>query len=106
MMSHYENAGSPATGQGNDVPLSQPQDTKPPPADQDDDVQMSNTVDIYHPKTWEQLEGQDTSAAMQAAIVSRDQLPQWFVRMVECMNVTERDVQGLFHALQQEGVTV
>jgi ABC-type cobalamin transport system ATPase subunit len=26
--------------------------------------------------------------------------------MVEHMNVTERDVQGLFHALQQEGVTV
>jgi hypothetical protein len=43
---------------------------------------------------------------MQAATVSRDQLPQWFVRMVERMNVTERDVQGLFHALQQEGVTV
>jgi hypothetical protein len=81
MMSHHEN-------------------TKPPMVEQDDDVQMSNTVDIYHPKTWEQLEGYDTSSAMQAATVSRDQLPQWFVRMVECMNVTERDVQGLFHALQ------
>jgi hypothetical protein len=39
-------------------------------------------------------------------MVSRDQLPLWFIRMVECMNVTERDVQGLFQALQQEGVTV
>jgi hypothetical protein len=26
--------------------------------------------------------------------------------MVESMNVTERDIQGLFHALQQEGVTM
>jgi uncharacterized protein (DUF302 family) len=43
---------------------------------------------------------------MQAATVSRDQLPQWFIRMVEHMNVTERDIQGLFHALQQEGVMV
>jgi hypothetical protein len=43
---------------------------------------------------------------MQAVTVSRDQLPQWFVRMVERMNVTERDVQGLFYALQQEGVMV
>jgi hypothetical protein len=67
---------------------------------------MSDTVDIYHPKTWEQLEGHDTSAAMQAVTVSKDQLPQWFVRIVERMNVMERDVQGLFHALQQEGVMV
>jgi hypothetical protein len=52
-------------------------------AEPDDDVQMSNTMDIYRPKTWEQLEGYDTSSAMQAATVSRDQLPQWFVRMVE-----------------------
>jgi hypothetical protein len=86
--------------------MAQPQDTEPPTAEPDNDVQMSNTVDIYHSKTWEQLEGHDTSSAMQVAIVSRDQLPQWFFRMVECMNVTERDVQGLFHALQQEGVTV
>jgi hypothetical protein len=67
---------------------------------------MSNTIDIYRPKTWEQLEGQDGSSATQAATVSRDQLPLWFIRMVERMNVTERDVQGLFQALQQEGVTV
>jgi hypothetical protein len=86
--------------------MAQPQDTEPPMAELDDDVQMSNTVDIYSPKTWEQLEGQDTSAAMQAVTVSRDQLPQWFVRMVERMNVMERDVQGLLHALQQEGVMV
>jgi hypothetical protein len=86
--------------------MAQPQDTEPATAEPDNDVQMSNTVDIYRPKTWEQLEGHDTSSAMQAATVSRDQLPQWFIRMVECMNVTERDVQGLFHALQQEGVTV
>jgi hypothetical protein len=105
-MSRHENTGSPTTGQGNDVPMSQPQDTEPPTAEQDDDVQMSNMVDIYRPKTWEQLEGHDTSTAMQAATVSKDQLPQWFIRMVERMNVTERDVQGLFHALQQEGVTV
>jgi hypothetical protein len=65
---------------------------------------MSNTIDIYRPKTWEQLEGHDTSS--QAVTVSRDQLPLWFIRMVERMNVTERDVQGLFQALQQEGVTV
>jgi hypothetical protein len=105
-MSHHRDTRSPATGQGNDIPMPQPQDTEPPTAEQDDDVQMSNTVDIYHPKTWEQLEGHDTSSAMQAVTVSRDQLPQWFIRMVECMNVTERDVQGLFHALQQEGVTM
>jgi hypothetical protein len=65
---------------------------------------MSNTVNIYCPKTWEQLKGYDTSS--QAATVDRDQLPQWFIRMVEHMNVTERDVQGLFHTLQQEGVTM
>jgi hypothetical protein len=106
MMSHHKNTGSPAIGQGNDVPMSQPQDTEPPTAEQDDDVQMSNTMDIYRPKTWEQLEGHDTCSAMQAAMVSRDQLPQWFVRIVECINVTERDIQGLFHALQQEGVMV
>jgi hypothetical protein len=43
---------------------------------------------------------------MQVATVSKDQLPQWFVRMVEYINVTKRDIQGLFHALQQEGVMV
>jgi hypothetical protein len=105
-MSHHENTGSPATGHGNDVPMAQAQDIEPPTAEPDDDIQMSNTVDIYRPKTWEQLEGNDTSSAKQVATVSKDQLPQWFVRMVERMNVTERDVQGLFHALQQEGVTV
>jgi hypothetical protein len=103
-MSHHQDTGSPAAGQGNDVPMSQPRDTESPAAEQDDDVQMSNTIDIYRPKTWEQLEGHDTSS--QAATVSRDQLPLWFIRMVERMNVTERDVQGLFQALQQEGVTV
>jgi hypothetical protein len=106
MMSHHENTGAPATEQGNDVPMAQPQDTEPPMAEPDDDVQMSNTMDIYRPKTWEQLEGHDTSSAMQVATVSRDQRPQWFVRMVEHMNVMEKDVQGLFHALQQEAVTV
>jgi hypothetical protein len=105
-MSHHRDTGSPAAGQGNDVPMSHPRDTKSPAAEQDDDVQMSNTIDIYRPKTWEQLEGQDGSSAIQAATVSRDQLPLWFIRMVERMNVTERDVQGLFQALQQEGVTV
>jgi hypothetical protein len=55
-MSHHENTESPAAGQN-------------------DDVQIGNTVDIYRPKTWEQLEGHDTSSAMQAATVCRDQLP-------------------------------
>jgi hypothetical protein len=99
MMSHHENTGAPATKQGNDIPMAQPQDTEPPMAEPDNDVQISNTIDIYCPKMWEQLEGHDTSSAIQVARVSRDQLPQWFVRMVEHMNVTERDVQGLFHAL-------
>jgi hypothetical protein len=80
--------------------------TESPDAGQNDNVQMSNTVDIYRPRTWEQLEGHGTSSAMQVTTVSRDQLPLWFIRMVECMNVTKRDVQGLFEALQQEGVTV
>jgi hypothetical protein len=86
--------------------MSHHRNTESPAAGQDDDVQTSNTVDIYRPRTWEQLEGQDGPSATQAAMVSRDQLPLWFIRMVERMNVTERDVQGLFQALQQEGVTV
>jgi hypothetical protein len=86
--------------------MSHHRNTESPTAGQDDDVQMSNTVDIYRPRTWEQLEGHDSPSATQAAMVSRDQLPLWFIRMVERMNVTERDVQGLFQALQQEGVTV
>jgi hypothetical protein len=86
--------------------MSHYKNTESPTARQDDDVQMSNSIDIYHPKTWEQLEGQDSSSAIQAATVSRDQLPLWFIRMVENMNVIERDVQGLFQALQQERVSV
>jgi hypothetical protein len=50
-MSQHKNTGAPATEQGNDVPIAQPQDTEPPTAKPDDDVQMSNTVDIYRPKT-------------------------------------------------------
>jgi hypothetical protein len=84
--------------------MSHYRDTESPAAEQDGDVQMSNTVDIYHPRTGEQLKGYNTSS--QVATVDRDQLPQWFIRMVERMNVTERDVQGLFHTLQQEGVAV
>jgi hypothetical protein len=103
-MSHHRDTESPAAGRGNDDPTPQPRDTESPAAEQDGDVQMSNTVDIYRPRTWEQLEAHVTSS--QAATVDRDQLPQWFIRMVERVNVTERDVQGLFHALQQEGVTV
>jgi hypothetical protein len=38
--------------------MSHHRDTESPTAGQDDDVQMSNTIDIYRPKTWEQLEGQ------------------------------------------------
>jgi hypothetical protein len=52
--------------------MSYHRNTKSPTAGQDNDVQMSNTIDIYHPRTWEQLEGQDSPSAMQTAIVSRD----------------------------------
>jgi hypothetical protein len=100
-MSHHENAA----GQDNDVQMSQPQITEPSAPGQDDDVQMSNTIAIYRPKTWEQLEGQDKSPVTQAATVNKDQIPQWFLMMVDRMNVTERDVQGLFQALQQGGAS-
>jgi hypothetical protein len=100
-MSHHENAA----GQDNDVQMSQPQIADSPAPRQDEDVQMSNTIAIYHPKTWEQLEGQDKSPVMQAATVNKDQIPQWFIKMVERMNVTERDIQGLFQALQQGGAS-
>jgi hypothetical protein len=79
--------------------------TESPAADQAEDVLMGNTVDIYRPKTWEQLQAQKAPSSTQSATVSKDQLPQWFIRMVERMEVTERDIQGLFRALQQEGVT-
>jgi hypothetical protein len=80
--------------------------TESPAADQAEDVQMGNTVDIYRPKTWEQLQAQKAPSITQSATVSKDQLPQWFIRMVERMEVTERDIQGLFQALQKEGVEV
>jgi hypothetical protein len=100
-MSHHENAA----GQDNDVQMSQPQITESPAPGQDGDIQMSNTIAIYRPKTWEQLEGQDKSPVTQAATVNKDQIPQWFLMMVDRMNVTERDIQGLFQALQQEGAS-
>jgi hypothetical protein len=80
--------------------------TESPAVDPAEDVQMGNTVDIYRPRTWEQLEEQRAPTITEAATVSKDQLPQWFIRMVERMNVTERDIQGLFQALHKEGVTV
>jgi hypothetical protein len=105
-ISHHQDTGSPAARQNDNIQMTHYRNTKSPAPRQDDDVQMSNTIDIYYPKTWEQLEGQDGSSATQVATVSRDQLPLWFIRMVECINITERDVQGLFQALQQEGVTM
>jgi hypothetical protein len=86
--------------------MSHHRDTESPTAGPAEDVQMGNTVDIYRPKTWEQLEAQRAPSITEAATVNKDQLPQWFIRMVERMNVTERDIQGLFQALQKEGVTV
>jgi hypothetical protein len=79
--------------------------TESPAAEQAEDIQMGNTVDIYRPKTWEQLQAQKAPSSTESATVSKDQLPQWFIRMVERMEVTERDIQGLFQALQKEGVT-
>jgi hypothetical protein len=86
--------------------MSHHRDTESPTAGPAEDVQMGNTVDIYRPRTWEQLEEQRAPSVTEAATVSKDQLPQQFIRMVERMNVTERDIQGLFQALQKEGVTV
>jgi hypothetical protein len=74
-MSHHQNAGPSAAGQGNDVQMSHHQITESPALEQDNDVQISNTIDIYRPKTWEQLEGQEKSPATQAATINKDQLP-------------------------------
>jgi hypothetical protein len=46
--------------------------TKSPAADQAEDVQMGNTVDIYRPKTWEQLQAQKAPSITQSATVSKD----------------------------------
>jgi hypothetical protein len=86
--------------------MSHHRDTESPTAGPAEDVQMGNTVDIYRPRTWEQLEEQRAPSVTEAATVSKDQLPQWFIRMVERMNVMEKDIQGLFQALHKEGVTV
>jgi hypothetical protein len=86
--------------------MSHHRDTESPTTGPAEDVQMGNTVDIYRPRTWEQLEEQRAPSVTEAATISKDQLPQWFIRMVERMNVTEQDIQGLFQALHKEGVTV
>jgi hypothetical protein len=38
---------------------------------------MGITINIYHPKTWEQLEAQQAPSITEAATVNMDQLPQW-----------------------------
>ena len=80
--------------------------TASPAARHDDDVSMGDMVEVHRPQSCDQLSAAGKAVVRQGTTVSRDQLPEWFVKMVDRMETTEQDVQALIEALKKEGVSV